>query len=206
MLDQIDTQCPTFDAQTIRSDIENLGELYKEAVKHELKGKYISITTDHWTSNKADNCAVLTANWIEGGKFKSCVLHFEHHSGRTRVEDIGREFSQIFNNYGFRLSYIVSVTTYTTGNMNNFGCYLQIKCVIHIYCVDHNIHLCSKLAYTDENIPYLENIMKSERSFIEHFSSSTQASDKLLEMHKTIIPSEVPKKLIQDVTTRWWIT
>ena len=48
--------------------------------------------------------------------------------------------------------------------------------------------------------------MKSARSLIEHFSSSTQASDKLLAMQKTISPSEVPKKLIQDVTTRWWST
>ena len=62
MLDQIDTQCPTFDAQTIRSDIENLGELYKEAVKHELKGKYISITADHWTLKKIENCDMLRAH------------------------------------------------------------------------------------------------------------------------------------------------
>ena len=173
-------------------------------MKRELKGQYISITTDHWTSNKTKNCAVLTAHWVEGRKFKSCMLHFEHHSGRTRVEDIGREFSQIFEDYGFDLSYIVSDTTDTTGNMNKFGCYLQIKGVIYIYCADHNIHICAKLAYKEENILDLENIMKSARSLIEHFSSSTQASDKLLAMQKIIIPSEVPNKLIRDVATRWW--
>ena len=48
--------------------------------------------------------------------------------------------------------------------------------------------------------------MKSARSLIEHFSSSTQASDKLMLMQKTISPSEIPKKLIQDVTIRWWST
>ena len=56
--------------------------------------------------------------------------------------------------------------------MNNFGCYPQSKFIIHLYCVDHNIHLCAKLGYRDENIPYSENIMKSERSIIEHFISS----------------------------------
>ena len=90
MLDQIDSHCPTFDARTIRSEIGILGEVCKEAVKRELKGKYISINTDHWTSNKTENYDVLTAHYIEGGKFKSCVLHFEHHRGRTRGEDIGR--------------------------------------------------------------------------------------------------------------------
>ena len=47
ILDQIDSHCPTFDARTIRSEIENLGEVYKEAVKRDLKDKYIFITTDH---------------------------------------------------------------------------------------------------------------------------------------------------------------
>ena len=81
------------------------------------------------------------------------MLHFEHHRGRIRGEDIGIEFSQIFDDYGFDLSYIVFFTTDTTGNMNTFGFYLQSKGVIHLYFVDHNIHICAKLAYKDENIP-----------------------------------------------------
>ena len=88
MLDQIDIQFLMFDARTICREIENLGEVCKEAVKRELKGKYISITTDHWTSKKTDNYSVLTAHWIGGGKFKSFVLRFEHHRGKTRGEDI----------------------------------------------------------------------------------------------------------------------
>ena len=49
MLYQIDSQCPTFDAKNICNEIENLGKVCKEVFKRELKGKYISITTDHWT-------------------------------------------------------------------------------------------------------------------------------------------------------------
>ena len=99
------------------------------------------------------------------------MLHFEHHGKRNRGEGIGREFSQIFDDYGFDLSYIVSVTTDNTGNMNIFGCYLQSKGVIYLYFIDYNIHIWYKLGYKDENIPDWENIMKSERSLIEHFSS-----------------------------------
>ena len=168
MIDQIDSHCPTFNARTISSDIENLGEVCKEAMKRELKGKSISITTDHWTSKQIENCAVLIDHWIEGGKLKSWVLHFEHHRGRTRGDYVGREFSQIIDDCGFDLIYIVSVTTDTTCNMNHFGCCLQSKGVIHLYYADHNIRLCAKLAYKDENIQYSENIMKSARSRIEH--------------------------------------
>ena len=52
MLDQIDSHCPKFDAQTIHIEIKNIGEVCKEAVKRDFKGKYISITNDNWTSNK----------------------------------------------------------------------------------------------------------------------------------------------------------
>ena len=84
MLDQIDSHCPTFDAKTISSAIEKLCKVCMEAVKHELKGKYISITTDHCNFTNIDNYDMLTAHCIEGGKFKSCLFHFEHHRGRTR--------------------------------------------------------------------------------------------------------------------------
>ena len=124
------------------------------------------------------------------------MLYFEHHRGRTKGTDLGREFSKIFDDYGFDLSYIVAVVTDTTGTMNTFGCYLQSKGVIHLYCVDHNLHLCAKLAYQDKNIPHSENVMKSARSPIEHSSSSTQATDKLMLMEKTTGRGYFPKKLI----------
>ena len=60
--------------------------------------------------------------------------------------------------------------------------------------------------FFNKNIPDSENIRKSARSLIENFISSTEASDKLVLMQKKIITSEVPKKLIQDVTTRWCFT
>ena len=72
------------------------------------------------------------------------MLHFEHHMGRTKGTDLGRASSKIFDDYDFDLSYIVAVVTDTTGNMNTFGCYLQSKGVIHLYCVDHNLHLCAE--------------------------------------------------------------
>ena len=90
ILYQIDSHCPTFDSRTTCSEIENLGEVCREAAKRELKGRYISITTDHWNSKKTENYSVLTSHWLEGGKFKSYVLNFEHCRGRNRGEDIGR--------------------------------------------------------------------------------------------------------------------
>ena len=47
MKDQIGSHCQMTDAQIIHREIENLGKVCKEELKRELKGKYISITTDH---------------------------------------------------------------------------------------------------------------------------------------------------------------
>ena len=157
-----------------RSSVGLIGSIGRRA-EHWSAGRCWGYVCTVWCGTLSGNPDVVqqTSHWIEGGKFKSCVLRFEHHRVRTRGKDIGREFSQIFDNYGFDLSYIVSVNTDTTGNINTFCCYLQTKGVIHIYCVDHNIHICAKLEYKYENIPDSENYMKLAWSLIEHFISST---------------------------------
>jgi hypothetical protein len=90
--------------------------------------------------------------------------------------------------------------------MNTFGRRLAEKGVIHLYCIDHNLHLNSKLAFEDTNLPEAENSMKAARSQIEFFNSSTQALDKLHQMQKTTRAGKKSVGLIQDVKTRWWST
>lgn len=66
--------------------------------------------------------------------------------------------------------------------------------------------------YSDKNIPGAEGAMSKARKIIEHFTKSTQAMKKLLNFQQTsnlaIYNSKgyIPKKLLQDVITRWWST
>lgn len=108
----------------IRNDIEKLGEVAREALKRELKGKYFSVTTDHWTSPNNETYSCLTANWIQDGIMKRCVLAFEVFHGTTAGYELGKDFISKFDEYGFELSFVVAVVTDTTGNMNTFGEYL----------------------------------------------------------------------------------
>lgn len=201
MIKTIDPNAPKFSAEKIRAEVENLGQVCREAVKRELKGKYFSLTTDHWTSKNDKNYACLTAHWIDDGKCKWCVLHFETHKGSSWGVDLGIEFVEVFKKYGFDLSYVVAITTDTRGNMNTFGSYLQMKGVIHLYCIAHNLHLTGKLAFLDSNLPDSGNAMKMACSLVEYFTKSTQTLDNLKKMQETIRPGVGALKLLQDVQT-----
>ena len=50
------------------------------------------------------------------------------------------------------------------------------------------------------------NLMVRVRALIGHFSSSNQATEALLAVQSRRDPSWRPKKVIQDVRTRWWST
>ena len=176
---------PVITSSQVRTEIKSLGDVCKEAVQKELDNRYFALTTDHWTSKNSETYGCLTAHFIDKGELMRCVLHFEIHHGTTTGDALFANLLNVFESYKFDLSYVISVTTDTTGNMNTFGRRLAEKGVIHLYCIDHNLHLNSKLAFEDTNLPEAENSMKAARSQIEFFNSSTQALDKLHQMQKT---------------------
>ncbi|KAL3759277.1 hypothetical protein ACHAWU_002078 [Discostella pseudostelligera] len=207
MLETIDPFCPKTTIKAVRNDISYLGLVSREALKRELKGKYFSLTTDHWTSPNDETYSCLTAHWIENGKMHQAVLTFEVFTGTTTGVALGEDFVRVFNMYEFDLKYVVAVVTDTTGNMNTFGEYLRQRGVKHLYCVDHVLHLNAKLAYVDSNLPGSGNAMKAARS-LEYFTKSTQAMGKILrqQAQNEHYEGKIPLKPLQDVVTRWWST
>lgn len=204
----VDQFCPVPTIANVREDIMYLGVVSREALKRELKGKYFSITTDHWTSPNDETFSCLTVHWIENGEMHRAVLAFEVFHGTTTGVALGEDFQRVFDLYDFDLKYVVAVVTDTTGNMNTFGECLRQKGVAHLYCVDHVLNLNSKLAYNDTNLPDSVNAMKSARALVEYFTKSTQAMEKLLQQQRVNAnyDGRKPLKAIQDVVTRWWST
>lgn len=198
---------PTITTVQLRNEITSLGDVCRLAVKKELSGKYFALTTDHWTSKNNETYGCLTAHYVDNAQLKRCVLHFEVHHGTTTGDALFGQLLDIFKEYDFDLSFVTAVTTDTTGNMNTFGRRLQEKGVVHLYCVDHNLHLTCKLAFDDNNLPGSDNAMKAARSQVEFFNSSTQAMDKLLDIQKNFTrPGQTAVRPLQDVKTRWWST
>ncbi|KAL3763044.1 hypothetical protein ACHAW5_007333, partial [Stephanodiscus triporus] len=125
MMSTIDPFYPKTTTKAVRNDISYLGIVSWEALKRELKGKYFSLTTDHWTSPNDETYSCLTVHWIENGMMHRAVLTFEVFSGTTTGHALGEDFVRVFNLYEFDLKYVVAVVTDTTGNMNTFGEYLR---------------------------------------------------------------------------------
>mmetsp|Transcript_12832 Transcript_12832/g.25980 ORF Transcript_12832/g.25980 Transcript_12832/m.25980 type:complete len:754 (-) Transcript_12832:39-2300(-) len=199
-------KAPALTANQIRAEIKSLGTTCKQAIVKELSGRHFALTTDHWTSKNNETYGALTAHYIVDGELKRCVLHFEVHHGTTTGEALFANLVSIFEGYNFDMSYILAVTTDTTGNMNTFGRRLAQHGVNHLYCMAHNLQLTVKYAFDDKNIPDSENAMKSARSQVDFFNSSTQALEKLINMQKTTRQGARALKPIQDVRTRWWST
>ena len=63
---------------------------------------------------------------------------------------------------------------------------------------------------TDTHVPNIDAVMSKARKIIEYFNKSTQQNAKLLQFQKDSTlamysaPGLRPKKLLQDVITRWW--
>lgn len=112
---------PVITSSQVRTEIKSLGDVCKEAVQMELQGRHFALTTDHWTSKNSETYGCLTAHYIVNSELKRCVLHFEIHHGTTTGNALFANLLNVFESYQFDLSYVLAVTTDTTGNMNTFG-------------------------------------------------------------------------------------
>ena len=123
MIEKANANCPIITRENVRDEVERLGAVCKESVKLALKGKFFSLTTDHWTSKNNETYSCLTAHYIEDGVMKHAVLTFEVFKGSTNGERLGEDFQEKFDAYGFELRYIVAVRgttrSYTLSQANS---------------------------------------------------------------------------------------
>uniref|UniRef100_A0A7S1VWA5 BED-type domain-containing protein n=1 Tax=Grammatophora oceanica TaxID=210454 RepID=A0A7S1VWA5_9STRA len=198
MIETANSNLPVFSKKNIRDEVERLVGVCHDAVKHELKGKFFSLTTDHWTTtsnnascNEAYSC--LTAHYIEDGVMKHAVLTFEVFKASATRERLGKDFCNKFDEYGFDLNYVVAVTTdAVTGNVNDFGRYLNDKGVIHLYCVDQNLQLTVNLAFEQKTTLDLV-----EKTILEPLALAQRS----LEAEKNVTVSLIPYALWKTRST-----
>ena len=182
------------------------GQICKQSLQKELKGNFTSLTTDNWTSINDKTYSCLTAHYIISGSYKKCLLAFEVHKGSTTGKLMGKDFLKNIENFDLDVNQVVSVTTDTAANMNAFGKVLESKGVAHIYCTAHNLHLLTKKAYDDSNLPGAQEPMKAARKLVEFFNKSSQPQANLLTIQEMLFANKPILKPIQDVVTRWWST
>ena len=176
---------------------------------NEMKQETVNFTTDHWTSHANQNCAALTAHWIDSTwTLNSVSLGIFLHEGRTTAEELLSAFVDIWSDLDLTAVEILSVTTDTAANMNKVGTFMEEKGIAHVCCTDHNLQLTCKLLCSDETFDGQgwESIKKA-RNVVSFINKSTQANEKLKQKQAAQDNFDGrPKTVVTDVVTRWWST
>ena len=180
-----------------------------------LKGKYFSLTMDHWTSLATDNYGAITLHLIDDFQLHAFVLScVKHENGCTAIE-MERQLLADMESWGLDRQYFVSCITDSASNMNSLGGLLDnwqnAPILRHYYCSDHILQLTAVHAFSG-NITLGDGhdnsvgVIKKARNLVSHVNSSIIASDKIKSTQFQLSPSSTALKLVSDCETRWWST
>lgn len=168
-----------------------------EIVSQELdKAKYVSLTTDIWTSRQTQGFITVTAHFISPDWIlKSVVLETARITDSHTGENIAEELTRICNKWNI-LDKLCSVVADNASNMISAIKRMKQR---YIPCFAHTLNLVvqDSLKNTEE----VQAIKEKVKNIVTFFHHSVKASDKLCHLQEQ---NKLPaKKLIQDVPTRW---
>ncbi|KAG5889629.1 hypothetical protein JTB14_025497 [Gonioctena quinquepunctata] len=179
----------------------DIKEKLQEAVN---KAKYISLTTDMWTSIATEGILAITCHFVHEGKLIAPLLStvkVEGHHTTNIIANVGNIFRQIkmvideiLIAWNIRHK-VVAIVTDNAQNMINVAEILKIR---HLPCFAHTLNLAVQDSF---KIPGFEIIISKCKKVVTFFRSSTLAADTL-----RLIQTQNNKKtlkLIQEVNTRW---
>lgn len=157
----------------------------------------ISITSDIWTSGS--NCSFIsfTAHWItKEFERKSAALNVKYFPGSHTGETIGDMLQQLLTNW--RMSKKMHILIRDNGpnivkavndaNIQNASCFI------------HTLQLVVNDGIDSQRT--VKDVIANSRKIVGHFNHSPLACYNLQKIQEEVL-HVTPKKLIQDVPTRW---
>jgi hypothetical protein len=117
-----------------------------------LKGKYFSVTIDHWTSIANKNYASLTLHTIDNFVFKSLTLSCVKHEGGSMATEMDDQLSDDLDLWELSADKFVAMVTDTALNMTKLGRLVEEKFsnTVLRYCADNNLELTMLKAYSGD--------------------------------------------------------
>ncbi len=181
-----------------------------------LKGKYFSVTLDHWTSIANENYAALTLHTIDNFALKKLTLSYLKHEGGPTATEMDDQLAVDLETWGLSAETFVAMVTGTASNMTKLGKLVEEKYVSTVphYCADHNLQLTTQKSYSGDIVARLGvgeeggevdvvEAVKKAQDLVSHVSQSPIANSKLAAAQKRVSPEGVVLVLIQDVKTCW---
>ncbi|XP_049877872.1 zinc finger BED domain-containing protein 4-like [Pectinophora gossypiella] len=172
----------------------------KMKIKLETDAESICLTTDIWTSSVNDAYLGLTAHYIDPSfQIKSVLLDCTILPGSHTAENIKEHVLRIVENWKLKDKVLIVVTD----NASNMRSAVEKMGWKHFGCYAHTLNLivknCTVEDTADEEVRRLINKVKN---IVSHYKKSVKATEKLVSYQKQNGIS-APKKVLQDVATRW---
>ncbi|XP_075168015.1 zinc finger BED domain-containing protein 4-like [Haematobia irritans] len=160
------------------------------------KAKWISFTTDIWTST-GKTCSLLsfTAHFISEGKKEKVILGAADMSKNHKASYIFEKLSEIIKDFELEGRIHVGVSD----NAGNMVAAMKLGDIKHFGCVSHTLQLAIHDAF-NKNVQ-LKSLIEKCRKIVSHFKKSEKASRTFKSIQKECgLPDH---RLLQDVSVRW---
>ena len=167
-----------------------------------LRGHYVSMTTDGWTSRANESYISFTVVYVnDDRKMVTLALSCSKKQGSTKGEDLAASIAAMVETHGLT-GHVVVGNTDCKPSMVKAGRILTEKAVLmHVRCTCHRIECVTALVFKG---PSVKTSMALARAVVTRYTKSPQAAERLRELCGKV--GIIPLRVIQDVETRWWST
>lgn len=190
---------PSYDLPSRKLIANNFIPAAYEACKTKVANKIkkvvrVCLTTDCWSSSNNDSYLALTAHFINDSfQLESILLDCLPIEGSHTSKNLAETIKKITDSYGLSDKILIVVSDNAANivgainelNWKHFGCYA------------HTINLIVHNA-----LETVQDLQEKARLIVTFFKRSNLATEKLMKFQRDC-GSNSPKKLIQDVPTRW---
>ena len=167
-----------------------------------LRGQYVFMTTDGWTSRANESYISFTVVYVnDDWKMVTLALSCSKKQGSTKGEDLAASIEAMVETHGLT-GHVVVGNTDCEPSMVKAGRILTEKSVLmHVGCTCHRIECITALIFDG---PGVKKSMALARAVVTRYTKSSQAAERLRELCGIVVI--IPLRVIQDVETRWWST
>lgn len=155
----------------------------------------ICLTADLWTSRANESYLAVTGHYInERFELKSILLKCANFEGSHTSDNIQRALIDITNTWSLtdKVNFVV------TDNAANIQRALNDMQWKHYGCFAHTLNLI-----VQDSLKIVEESLNKLKRIVRLFKTSTSALEKLLKAQTRDNSTVTPKRLIQEVPTRW---
>ena len=167
-----------------------------------LRGQYVSMTTDGWTSRANESYIFFTVVYVnEDWKMMTLAISCSKKQGSTKGEDLAASIEAMVETHGLT-GHVVMGNKDCEPSMMNAGRILTEKAVLmHVGCTCHRIECVTALVFDG---PGVKKSMALARAVVTRYTKSSQAAERLRELCGIV--GITPLRVIQDLETGWWST